>query len=170
MEAPFFFNDSFSGYNKLGIYAGGFISTDFNDLISGEIGMIYSQKGSKEPNRKGQVYNGYKLTLGYLEFPILVQFNYQKWAFEIGPSIGLLIHSKEQNLYQDDIQSATQFESFEIAGLVGVNYSFNEKWGANLRISNSIRPIRYPTSNTYYTWDQAQYNNVASLAVRYFVR
>ena len=56
-------NDSFSGYNKLGIYAGGFISTDFNDLISGEIGMIYSQKGSKEPNRKGQVYNGYRPTL-----------------------------------------------------------------------------------------------------------
>jgi hypothetical protein len=163
-------NDGLSHYSKLGFYGGVFISTDFTDTFLGEVGMSYVMKGSKENQTNNQAFNGYKLTLGYIEFPILVKYRWKSFQFEIGPSLGILVNSNEKNLYQNDIQSITPFETFELAGIIGVNYSFTDKWGLDLRMSNSLIPIRYPTENVYYTYNQAQYNNVLSLCVRYFIR
>jgi len=121
-------NDGLANFNKLGIYAGGYILTEFSDKWIGEIGMTYVMKGSKEPQRSGQTYNGYKMTLGYIEFPFIVKFRMHEWDIEFGLSGGILIHSKEENLWQEEAFSEAQFETFEFAAIIGVNYSFDDKW------------------------------------------
>lgn len=162
-------NDTYAGYNKFGLYFGGYILTEFNDMWIGEIGMNYAGKGSKETSRdKNDVYNKYVMRLGYIEFPVIVKIRIQKFDFELGPSFGFLIFSKELDQYGEQ-QSPTEFKKFELAVIVGVNYMFNEKLGLNLRSQNSIFPIRTPTDGVYYTNGQGQYNIVLSLAVRYFM-
>ncbi len=162
-------NDNSGGFNKLGLYFGSYILTEFNDKWIGEIGMNYAGKGSKETSRdKNDVFNKYVMRLGYIEFPVLVKFRIQKFDFELGPSFGFLIHSKELDQYGEQ-QSPTEFEKFELAGIIGVNYMFNESLGINIRSQTSILPIRKPNDGVYYTNGQAQYNIVISFAVRYFM-
>ena len=84
-------NDGLSHYSKLGLYGGVFISTEFSDLWSGEVGMQYCQKGSKERFSNNVQYNGYKMTLGYIEFPFLAKVRNAKWDFEFGLSFGFLL-------------------------------------------------------------------------------
>ncbi len=157
-------NDTFAHFSKLGIYAGGYILTEFSDKWIGEIGMTYVMKGSKEPHRSDQTYKG------YIESPFIVKFRMHEWDIEFGLSAGILLHSKEENLWQNEAFSDSQFETFELAGIIGVNYSFDDKWGLNLRSSNSILPIRYPTEDVYHPPLYGQRNIVLTLAVRYFVR
>lgn len=162
-------NDNSGGFNKIGLYFGGYILTEFNDMWIGEIGMNYAAKGSREVNRdKNDVYNKYVMRLGYIEFPVIIKFRLQKFDFELGPSFGFLIYGKEFDQYGEQ-QSPTEFERFELAAIIGVNYMFNEKLGLDLRSQTSILPIRTPNDGVYYTNGQAQYNIVLSLAVRYFM-
>lgn len=163
-------NDGLAHFSKLGFYGGGFISTEFGDLWQGEIGFTYVMKGSKENFSNNASYNGYKMTLGYIEFPFMARIKPNKWAFEFGLSLGILVNSKEENWYQNDAFSATKFEPFEFAGQLGVDYSFNDKLGLNLRGSYSIFPIRYPSDGVYHPPFYGQRNIVLTLAVRYFIR
>lgn len=163
-------NDNFANFNKLGFYGGVYIQSEFSDKWIWEIGMTYVMKGSKETQQKNVSYNGYKMTLGYVEFPFIVKFRMHEWDIEFGLSAGILMHSNEENLWQDEAYSSAQFEPFELAGIIGVNYSLNEKWGLNLRSSNSIFPIRYPTDNVYHPPLYGQRNIILTFAVRYYIR
>jgi len=163
-------NDNLSHYSKLGFYGGGFISTEFSELWGGEIGFTFVMKGSKDIFNNDPVYTGYKMTLSYIEFPFVAKVYSGKWNFEFGLSFGLLISSKEENWYQNDAFSTTKFEQFEFAGVLGVNYSLDEKWSLNLRSTNSIIPIRYPSDNVYHPPLYGQRNIILTFAVRYFVR
>jgi hypothetical protein len=69
-----------------------------------------------------------------------------------------------------DSFSASKFQRFELAGIIGVLYSINDKWGLNLRSSNSIFPIRYPTDNVYHPRFFGQRNIILTFAVRYFIQ
>jgi hypothetical protein len=163
-------NDGLSHYSKLGFYGGGFISTEFSELWRGEIGFTYVMKGSKENFNNDAAYSGYKMTLGYIEFPFLAKIHSGKWDFEFGLSIGLLVNSNEENWYQNDAFSSAKFQPIEFAGVLGVNYSLDDKWGLNLRSTNSIIPIRYPTDNVYHPPLYGQRNIILTFAVRYFIR
>jgi len=163
-------NDGLSHYSKLGFYGGGFISTEFSELWSGEIGFTYVMKGSKENFSDNVSYDGYKMTLGYIDFPFLAKISFHKFDVEFGLAIGILVNSNEQNWYQDPAYSSAQFETFDFSGIVGVNYNFNDTWGLDLRSENSIIPIRYPTDNVYHPPLYGQRNIILTLAVRYFIR
>jgi hypothetical protein len=163
-------NDNLSHYSKLGLYGGAYLLTELSEQWIAEVGMTYVMKGSKERQRQGEPYNGYKMTLGYVEFPVLIKFRMHEWDIEFGLSAGFLVHSKEENLWQSDAFSTAKFESFEFAGIIGVNYTLNEKWGLNLRSSNSILPIRYPADNVYHPPLYGQRNIILTFAVRYFIR
>lgn len=163
-------NDGLSHYSKLGFYGGGFISTEFSELWRGEIGFTYVTKGSKEIFTNSTAYSGYKMTLGYIEFPFLAKIHSEKWDFEFGLSFGILVSSNEENWLQNDAFSSAKFEPFEFAGVLGVNYSLDDKWGLNLRSTNSIIPIRYPTDNVYHPPLYGQRNIILTFAVRYFIR
>lgn len=163
-------NDSFAHFSKLGFYGGVFVSLNFSERWIGELGMTYVMKGSKERFFTNASYNGYKLTLGYVELPLIFKYQVKKWDFELGLSFGILVNSKEENWYNDQAYSDAQFEQFEFAGIVGFNYFFTEKIAGNIRLSTSIIPIRYPTDNVYHPPLFGQRNNVLSFAVRYFIR
>jgi hypothetical protein len=163
-------NDGLAHFSKLGFYGGGFISTDFTEIWEGEIGFTYVMKGSRENFSSNASFDGYVMTLGYIEFPFVAKVRANNWAFEFGLSFGLLVNSNESNIQQSDAFSSAPFQPFEFAGLVGVNYQFTEKVGLDLRGSYSIFPIRYPTDNVYSPTFYGQRNILLTLAVRYFIR
>ena len=85
-------------------------------------------KGSKERQQNNGSFAGYKMTLGYVEFPFVIKYRVNKWDIELGLSFGILVNSKEENLWQEDAFSSAQFEPFEFADttfttgmIVGVN-------------------------------------------------
>ena len=155
-------NDGLAHFSKLGFYGGGFISTDFTEIWEGEIGFTYVMKGSKENFSSNASYDGYVMTLGYIEFPFVAKVRSKNWAFEFGLSFGILVNSNERNIQQSDAFSTAPFQP--------LNYQFTEKVGLDLRGSYSIFPIRYPTDNVYSPTFYGQRNIVLTLAVRYFIR
>lgn len=162
-------NDNSGGFNKIGLYFGGYILSEFGEYWIGEIGMNYAGKGARENSGDKNVgFNKYVSRLGYIEFPVIIKFRIQKFDIEAGLSFGFLLFG-EEFVNGDKQQSPTNYESFEFAGIIGVNYMFNEKFGLNLRSQTSILPIRTPTENVFYSNGQGQYNIVISFAVRYFM-
>lgn len=162
-------NDNSGGFNKLGLYLGGYILTDFNENWKGEIGMNYAAKGARENGGDDQVgYNKYVARLRYLEFPFIVKYRFKKFDIEAGLSIGFLLFGNEY-VNGDLQQSDTKFKKYEFAGIIGVSYMFNEKIGLNIRSQTSLLPIRTPSDGVFYTNGQGQYNILLSFSVRYFM-
>ena len=162
-------NDNSGGFNKIGLYFGSYLLTEFNDRWIGEIGMNYAAKGSRETSRdKNDVYNKYVMRLGYIEFPILIKYRYKDFDFELGPSVGFLIHSKELDQYGEQT-SPTEFKKYEFAGIIGVNYMVNDNLGVNVRSQTSLLPIRTANDGVYYMNGEGQYNIVVTFTVRYFM-
>jgi len=162
-------NDNSGGFNKIGLYFGGYILTEFNDMWIGEIGMNYAAKGARENSGDKNVgFNKYVARLGYIEFPVILKIRFSKFDIEAGLSFGFLLFGSEFLNGNKQI-SPTEYKPFEFAGIIGVNYMFNDKLGINLRSQTSLLPIRTPTEGVFYTNGQAQYNIVMTFAVRYFM-
>lgn len=162
-------NDNSGGFNKIGLYLGGYIQTEFSDMWIGEIGMNYAAKGARQNSGDKNVgYSKYVARLGYIEFPVIIKIRFSKFDVEAGLSFGFLLFGSEF-LNGDKQQSPTAYKPFEFAGIIGVNYMFNDKLGVNLRSQTSLLPIRIPTDNVFYTNGQAQYNIVMTFTVRYFM-
>ena len=162
-------NDNSGGFNKVGPYLGGYIIAEFSDMWIGEIGMNYAAKGAREVSGDKNVgFSKYVAKLGYMEFPVVLKFRISGFDIEAGLSVGFLLFGSEF-LNGNEQQSPTEYESFEFAGIIGVNYMFTDKFGLDLRSQTSIFPIRTPTDGVFYTNGQAQYNIVMTLAVRYFM-
>jgi hypothetical protein len=162
-------NDNSGGFNKIGLYFGGFILTHFSDQWMFEIGMNYAGKGARENSGDKNVgYNKYVSRLGYIEFPFLIKFRLKKFEVEAGLSIGFLLFGKEY--FNGDLQkSPTKYKRYEFAGILGASYMFNDQWGLEIRSQTSLLPIRTPTEGVFYTNGQGQYNIVISFTVRYFI-
>jgi len=170
MTATQIHNDNSAGFNKIGLYAGGYVSTDFGKRIKFEIGMNYAAKGSRENSGDNNIgYNKYVARLGYIEFPFVVKYRLNKFDIEAGLSIGFLLFGNEF-VNGDKQQSVTDFKKFEFAGILGASYMFNEKWGIEFRSQTSLLPIRTPTDGVFYTNGQGQYNIVMSFAVMYYIK
>jgi hypothetical protein len=162
-------NDNSGGFNKIGLYFGGFIVTNFSDQWMLEIGMNYAGKGAREVTGDKNVgFSKYVSRLGYIEFPFLIKFRLKKFDIEAGLSIGFLLFGNEY-LNGNLQESSAKYKSYEFAGILGASYSFNDKWAVEIRSQTSLLPIRTPTDNVYYSNGQGQYNIVLSFTVRYFM-
>ena len=61
--------------------------SDLEQLAPADINLF-----SNDPARPDEgKYNSYKISLSYIEIPLLFQYNLHKWEFEIGPGIGVLL-------------------------------------------------------------------------------
>ncbi len=160
--------DTYSGYNKPGITAGAYISRDLQNQLNWKAELRYTQRGAYN---KGNIQNPslYKLTLHYIELPLILQYEaLNKVILEIGLSPELYLFHREEDEYgvlrQEDYP---EFHPMGIGGLAGVNYKLTNHIIAGTRYCYSIIPIRDHASGQTYLLNRGQYSNVISLNLFY---
>ena len=102
--------DTYAGYDKAGIFAGGFVSKKFSPASKWTtlFEITYIQKGSRKiPHPDKGDNTSYSLNLDYAEVPILLKYNFSakdssnngrnKFALEAGLAFGALVRSKEDD-------------------------------------------------------------------------
>ena len=161
--------DTYSGYNKLGAYAGLWISLDLSERSSLKTELSYFQKGSRHnPDEKRQDFTIYIMRLGYIEMPFLYQLQLKnKIRLEVGPSFSLLLHSHEELDYQ--VVNYSKFRLINPSFMAGIGYPLTEKLSVHFRIDNSLLSIRSDeiSGGVYRLFDHGQYNDCILFFVSY---
>lgn len=160
--------DTYSGFDKPGITAGAYISRDINRSLNWKAELRYTQRGAYN---KGNVQNPslYKLTLHYIEIPLLFQYEvYERTTIDLGiaPDI-YLFHREEDEFGQLRQEDYPAFHPVGLGALAGINYKLTNRLIAGVRYNYSIIPIRNHPSDQTYLLNRGQYSNVLSLAVYY---
>jgi hypothetical protein len=160
--------DQLSGFNKAGIVAGGFVSTQLSPKFDMQMEILYIQKGSrKNANPDKEDYTSYLLRLNYFEVPLLVQWKYSKrFIFEAGPSIGVLLSTYEEDEF-GEFNTSFPFEKLELGVMGGLNVMLAKGFSFNTRFERSVVPVRDHVSGQTYRFNKGQYNSAIVFSFRY---
>ncbi len=133
--------DGIAGFFKVGVSAGALVEMTFNKRLSTRMEILYTPKGSRSRPDSLNLYY-YKLSLQYIEIPLGLNFNYDKFQFGFGPYFGLLIRQREY--FSPGLAFAVNppYNPVDFGGHIGCRYMLGEKWFAHARYSQSILPIR----------------------------
>jgi hypothetical protein len=169
--------DSYSGFNKAGVFAGFAVNARLTKRASLEMGFYYSQKGArhKQNPEKGD-YSYYFVNLNYVDVPLTFHYFLNKdYFFTAGPSLALLISYKEI-VNGSDYSGVYPFSLTEVGINVGLGKKIKEKFYVEVRSSNSISPIRsygvlatkvfYPNPIAQ-AFNKGLYNNIITFILSY---
>ncbi len=165
--------DTYGGYKKAGVTVGGWVNLSVSEKSSFQLEINYIQKGSRHnPDSLNNNFSFLLMRLGYVEMPLLYQFRMKnKFYLEVGPSIGVLLHSKvEMNDGQGyQIPPDNPFRLIDVGIQVGVGYRISDKLRAGLRSGNSILPIRQNRvpGDRRRLWSYGQFNRLLALELTY---
>lgn len=163
--------DTWKGYHKVGLIAGGYVYYQFSPNISLQLEMEFIQKGSRHNiDQENPDDQSYLLKLNYVEMPLLIVYNVgRKFSFETGPAMDVLVNYTEE---QDGIANPTTepLRDVTLSGILGASYRFTERLKVNFRLNYSLISLRdanapYPASYRKIFFEYGQYNNVLSLAI-----
>jgi hypothetical protein len=161
--------DTYSGYDKAGIFAGGYVSLPVSSRADLRLELGYIQKGSrKNPVPDNGDYDSYLMRLGYIEMPFLFQYHIgSKLMTEVGPAISYLLHSGEK--YNRQETSYHPFKKQNLSIIAGISYPLTEKISAGLRTNDSLFSIRKDkvTGDVWRLWGFGQFNDVLVLTFGY---
>jgi hypothetical protein len=163
--------DRLSGYNKAGIFGGGYVALHLNDRIDLRLELDYIQKGSrKNSDPKSVNYDtSYIMRVDYMEMPLLFQIRYgTKIIAEAGPAMSFLIHSYEA-IDKYEIDGGTPFKKQNLSIIAGISYLLNERVSVGLRTNNSLFSIRdkQVTGDRRRLGSYGQFNDVLVLNLSY---
>ncbi|CAN5588637.1 hypothetical protein BH11BAC2_BH11BAC2_26320 [soil metagenome] len=158
--------DELSGFNKGGLLVGGGVRLKMDEKWSFGLRMLYLQKGSRKLSKldKGDPTT-YLLRLNYLEFPLL--FRYQlisKLYVEIGPSLGYLVKSSEEN-EDGEIESRNPFKKVDLSIAGGIGYPLGKNWDIQMSFWQSMLAVREHTGGATYRLNRGQYNSVIAVTL-----
>ena len=152
--------DNFAGYNKAGIFAGGWVSLDISERIGAKMELTYFQKGSRENPTEKNDYEQFLLRLNYIEMPVLLQYKINRFTIEAGPSVGILVGSYvESNEWEYDFSDEPKSLTVQIN--LGLQYNIAPQFGVGLRTNNSLWNVFYGNKNgdVWRFWDYGWYND-----------
>ncbi|HSN50384.1 MAG TPA: porin family protein [Bacteroidales bacterium] len=173
------------GFKKVGFNGGPSVIFPFgkNKKWSVTMELLYSQNGSYRKEQylndtifdSTEYYDGYRLTLNYIQIPLIVHFTDKNFiAGGLGVQYGRLMSFKEyedkndpRGLHRTD---SLKFNTSDIQILADFRLRVYKRLWFNLRYSYSILPIRIKTFEnpfTLSTWTRKQYNNVLTFRVVY---
>ena len=170
--------DSYSGYDKLGLFSGIAVSAYLNKKLSLDIGFYFTQKGARHnPVPSKGDFSYYRVNLNYVELPLIAKYQLNSVYFaSIGPSLAYLINYNE-NINYVDFTGYYQFNKFETGINFGLGRSIiKNKFLLEIRSSNSFMPIReygQIANLVFYTnpvarfFNKGLYNNILTLIVSY---
>lgn len=168
--------DNYSGYNKVGLFAGTCVNARINERASLQLGFYFSQKGARHnPNYKTMELSQYRLNLNYIDLPLSLKFFLNSdYYVTAGPSIAYLVTYHEVINYSNQT-GRNAFRPYEIGVNFGLGTHFKEKFNIEVRCSNSVSAVfRWPFPSTvYYSnpvarfFNKGFYNNILTLFVSY---
>ena len=171
--------DTYSGYNKVGVFGGIAVNARLKNKASLELGFYFSQKGARHNSNPGKGdFSFYHVTLNYIDLPLLFRFNVNpRYFITLGPSVAYLVSYKE-NINYTDYTGQYHFNNFETGVNIGLGRKIKEKFTIEVRCSNSITPIRdygtianlvfYPNPVARF-FNKGLYNNILTLMVSYTI-
>jgi hypothetical protein len=171
--------DSFYGYHKIGLNAGGIVNVHFSNNVGVSIEMLYSQKGSRgvavyESPAIGTYIEKYNMTLNYVEVPIMLHIFQGRFDYEAGASAAYLVKATEwvqadQPVVIDPV--ANRFNKSDVDVVVGASRRMYKQLYLNFRFEYSITSIRpadrIPVGYGYGAG--GQYNNLVNLRLVYYL-
>jgi Outer membrane protein beta-barrel domain len=172
--------DSFYGYHKVGLDAGGMVYIHFTSTFGLTMELAYSQKGSRGEQISGSVNMGtyvekYFMNVNYVEVPVTLHYITHGIDMEAGGLYGRLVSSHEWVLTDGPVvidPVANRFNTSDVDWVVGLSRRVYKQLFANARFEyslTSIRPAaRIPQGFGY--GNQGQYNNMFALRLIYVFR
>lgn len=160
--------DRSGGFNKIGLLAGGNVMTRLSAHFDIEMEMMFIQKGSRKPyDTENSDFTYYRMSVNYVEVPVLINYNYSKdIIFYAGPSVSQLVFSEEEDQY-GIVSGQKPFNKIELSINGGMYYQLFKNFYIDIRISNSVIPIRDNPSGISTTFNHGQYNTVLSFSFKY---
>jgi len=161
--------DGWSGFNKLGLVAGGFVTTKLSNRLTSQYEVKYVQKGARErfdPKER----NVHKTQLEYLEMPVTVNYSIKSDSFliETGLLLARIVRSKAYDAFgETGLQNP--YHKFDFGFIIGASYKLNKHIWFNLRYTYSIiriRKLEFPGVGWWW-YNRGDYNNVMSFSVFY---
>ncbi|MDZ7742314.1 MAG: outer membrane beta-barrel protein [Bacteroidota bacterium] len=90
--------DNYGGYNKAGLYLGGYVSYQFSKHGIVQMELDYIQKGSRKIPGENEI-DTYKLNIHYVELPVLYQYIInEKFSVEAGLALGVLSAKRKSSI------------------------------------------------------------------------
>lgn|SRR5690606_2065601 len=159
--------DELSGFNKVGLFIGGSAILPVREKSLVEMELLFIQKGSKTPTPKnGAANNFYKMSLNYLEVPLIYTFRPVKYvSVHAGPTFGVLVGSKEED-NAGELTGQIPFQKTELGIDGGLSVYFSEHLSLTMRLSTSLLPIRKTGANTPL-FESGQYNSGLAFFLQY---
>jgi hypothetical protein len=163
--------DTWSGYDKFGYLAGGYVSLRISPHSSFQMEMEYIQKGSRHNLNAENAYDQtYLLRLHYFEIPVLYQYTFaRRFSVEAGPAFDILMGYEEE---QDGISDppTEPIRKLTLSGIMGASAYLTNHLKVNFRLNYSLISLRdasapYPESYRKVFFEYGQYNNVLSLSL-----
>lgn len=128
------------GFQKLGLTAGIVVHKPLSEHGAFETGLTFFQKGTRRAaNPEMGVFESYRLSLNYLDLPVLYVFKLAQFEIEAGPSFGLLLSQKEE-LSQSPNPESTSFNSLELAVNAGLRWHPADNFLLGLRYHLAMLP------------------------------
>lgn len=157
--------DLLSGFNKIGLIAGGYIKLELPKKNYIQFEIIYTEKGSKNPEIS---YNNIaEISLSYLDVPLSINFEKNNYiSIQLGITPSVLTHSATNDFY-GKISIEQEFQKFDLSIFGGINYKLTPKIILNTKISNSVIAIRPHASNVTQGINKGQYNTMLSFSFYY---
>lgn len=161
--------DMYSGYNKAGINAGGWVSLAIGKRSKLQMELCYMQKGSREnPDYEKNKMDAYLMRLGYVALPFLYRYQYNDLlSFETGLAMNFLIHNRERFNGYETVESP--FSKSNLCFLAGLSVRINDRLRVNLRTDNSLFSIRKNrvTGDVWRLWGHGQFSDALVFSAYY---
>ena len=166
--------DTYSGFNKAGIFLGGFVYLDLSEKSALQMELTYFQKGSRANPDSTNNYEQYLFRANYIEMPLLYMFKAGKFIVHAGPSLGFLMGHYEEADHQrlDELEGYNTPASVTLQINLGMRYYFTEKFGADFRTNNSLLNIRSRnvTGDVWRFWGWGQFHDSLVISLFYQFR
>lgn len=161
--------DQLAGFDKPGIFGGGFVNAYFKPKDAIQMEITFIQKGSKKnPNPDNNDFDTYYLNINYLEFPFLLRHDHNEYfSLEAGLSLAALLNYREEVNEGTGSAPAQAFGKTDLSALFGGYFRFSEKILLNLRYEHSVLPVRKHGSGATYRLNKGQYNSVLIFTLQY---
>ena len=162
--------DGYSGFKKAGILVGLYTNVSISEKFNLQLEINYSEKGSRRnPKTSEGDTEFFLMRMNYINVPIMVQYEKDKFIYELGIYGGQLINDELEN-ENGPFEIPPEFNQFkeqDYGALIGINFNFTDNLLMNWRFSTSVIPFRKFNSGESFQFDAGMMHHYLSFSFKY---
>lgn len=163
--------DGMSGYNKIGLTGGAFVSRDLKDNIFLFTDLSFTTKGSRVASSKNVNYSQVEISANYIDWGVYAGYKFtDKIDLKAGLIPSVLIYNSEKTVSGMEVGVEDSFRPFNMLISGGLHYRFSKHFALNATYNYSIFSIRrgdYEIFNYDIKISNAQYHHYINLSLMY---